>query len=188
MRIHTMVASTTACLLVGCATMGAQRGVLENGAGDSAVGLFQVAMSSRAEPQARRTAAQALAKSDAAEPWIILVLTAGFRTRDAEGRFFKPLSLEHYAQKHRTYVAIVLYNLPEEPSDAVLWAVTTKLYDRGLAHWGKTGPSDTIPGAIAHYSVASEPIRELARQVLKRALKADHGYDVEAWRNEIMKR
>jgi len=81
--------------------------------------------------------------------------------------------------------AALLEHLTDQASDAVLWAVTTKLTDERRGSY-----STTQGGLITRRWVdyQTRPIRELAQEALKRAFGVDHGYDIEKWRNEILGR
>lgn len=132
---------------------------------------------------ARLEAAAELARSEAAEAWVVVLLldpTSGHFDADEDPN---PNGIAEALD--RAVVAQVLENLPNTASDEVLWATTRWLSETGF------GKYPEFEGALGFGKMAqarTPALRELARETLKRALGVDKGYDMHEWRREIVAR
>jgi hypothetical protein len=124
----------------------------------------------------RQAAFERLLKAPDADSWLMIILLRSARLPGTS-----PL-----AQLNRLDVARVLGSVREDASPALLWAVTYFLQDtsRATDSYTETGTG----GRVIQGQSVYQPMRELARSALKRAIKADHGYDVGAWRTAIRAR
>jgi len=150
--------------------------------------LFGVVTRGDCGMETRLDAAERLARAPGADCWLIVLLQEPLPNRDPWGR---PLALKHIVDmeaRQRPLVAVLLMNMSPSCSDAVLWAVSSRLGDSETAMYGRLHPSSVIPGLYEHETHVSPPIRDLARDLLKRALGVDHGYEADAWRREILAR
>jgi len=86
----------------------------------------------------------------------------------------------------RGFLAHLLGKVPETASPALLWAVTCHLEDerRGRRSWVETSPS----GKKIAVDGVTRPIRDIAREALKRTLHVDYEYDTYQWCKEILRR
>jgi hypothetical protein len=132
----------------------------------------------------RIEAATKLAKLKEGESWIILLLLDRTALDDPSDGPFPEEMRPTFDQFDMAVVAALLQNLTDETGNAVLFAVTTKLSDT------RQGRYSEVEGGFPFGRVVekeTKPIRDLARDILVRVLGVDHGYDVEKWRNEILR-
>lgn len=137
----------------------------------------------------RVEAAETLAQRKDAEVWINLLLTDthinfiryGQDVDDADNE-----SLEIWRDTFQPFElavkAAIIRSLPEKPSDTTLWALTCLLEEEGKGRWFRE------EGFILeiHADCSSPPIREMARDCLKRSLGTDCEWDISAWRKAIL--
>lgn len=134
--------------------------------------------------QDRVEAASSLVKTDEGEKWAILILLSktALDWGCEEKGGVDVNSTERSVDKG--VVARLLENVPSDASHALLWAITYKLDDK------EGGLFSEVDGVIvgARIDGMTEPIRELARKALVRAMGVDHSYDHAAWRKAILER
>ncbi len=80
-------------------------------------------------------------------------------------------------------ISTLIENIPDDSPKPVLFALTTKLADNGIGITSKT--SEIFPFR-KFYDGKTPPIKDVARETLKRCLKADYGYDIYKWRDAII--
>lgn len=130
--------------------------------------------------QERREEAAVLAQRADGDSWLILLLTdegtlSGFESMPRA-------RIEGIRDSDLAPVASLLESIRPPASGPVLWAITTLLSETRRAEWGED--HGFIIGY--HSDHMSDPIREMAREALRRCLGEDHGYDKEAWRGAIL--
>ncbi len=172
--ILTGIGFMLAGMLIGWAVFGSRPSVVpENGAYE----LFRKAYI-RAETETfedRIEAAGRLPRQRNSEPWVVLLLldraedTYRLAKPDVE---VDPETEGELDKFHNGVVAEVLMNVPDKPHKAVLWAVTAKLSDEGRGYRKDGGET--------------RPIKDVARETLRRCLGVDHGYDAFVWRQAIL--
>ena len=137
----------------------------------------------------RIEAAIRLARQKNSELWVVLLLLDRNARRytlsqvDVERKSEIEPELEKF---EKGVVAAVLMNIPKDAHTAVLLAVTTKLSDAGRGYYSTSksfGPITYLRG-----DGETKPIREIARNTLKRCLEVDHGYNVVLWREAILQK
>jgi len=135
----------------------------------------------------RMQAAAELADGEAGEEWVIIILSnpscPGVETPDS------PAEASNQHQEltpfDRAVVAQILRSLPPHTSDAVLWAVAGWLSETNCGEYPQY-EGGFIFGKLAEAQTA--PLRDLARETLRRAMGVDMAYDAQAWRKAILKR
>jgi len=126
---------------------------------------------------AHERALQSLLSARGNEAWVVLLMLGGHGhayiapTTDPSPMF---------------EITVLLDRIPDNVGPAVLWAYTCYLKDTRRHPVG--GSEEVKPGVISYWIGQSEPIRELVRRKLVRALNIDKEYDVTAWRAEILRR
>jgi len=80
-----------------------------------------------------------------------------------------------------TLLADLLDSVPADADLPLLWAVTSRLSDNRYGRYSETR-------MMARGEAETPPIKDLAREALKRALGCDHEYDILEWRKEVVKR
>jgi len=147
----------------------------------------------------RTEAAASLARQPGAEAWtVLLLLDVGGQTpfggeasalSAMEAGFEKDANdekAEELERFERGVVAAVLWNIPNDAAPAVLWAVTTKL---SVSEWGYYSTSSGVGSfTLVRADGKTPPIRDIARETLRRCLGVDHGYDPFQWRTEFVNR
>jgi len=125
-----------------------------------------------------------LAAKDSAAQYVVLLLFDD-RPYGMEG---EPEMIRSDQQAYERAVdAAVINNLPHGISEAVLLAIAAKLTETGRGHW--SGHVPRVGRIVTQQAeFASPPIRQLAREYLKTELGVDHGWDIGAWRKEILRR
>jgi len=138
----------------------------------------------------RMDAAAELAVTPEGEPWIVILLmgsmgsgqewmsTAGMEADTVQ------LLADYLAPFERAVIARLLESLPSHSGDPVLLAATMRLDERGI---GRYSTKEGLWPLKRFSDYSTPPIREIAREVLVRALGEDHAYDAKAWRLAIMK-
>ena len=135
--------------------------------------LFVRMMPEGAATRDRRAAAAALAGAEGSAPWIVWVLSASdpFMRGEEPGK--------EVAMSDRAVLAALLEKLPDDAPLPVLLAVTVQLSE---TERGTYSTEDGLPGELS-----TGPIREIARDALKRITGQDHGFDAHKWRKAILK-
>ncbi len=90
---------------------------------------------------------------------------------------------EEFVKIENGMLAAAIENIPVDTPKPVLFALTTKLSDDGVGAISKT--SGIFP-FVTFYDGRTRPIKDVARETLKRCLKADYGYDINKWRDAII--
>jgi hypothetical protein len=134
--------------------------------------------------RSRMKAAAELAADKAGEEWVVIILR-----NPAAGTPNAPSEALNQRQEitpfDRAVVAQILMTLPPHTSDAVLWAVTGWLSETNCGEYPQY-EGGFMFGKLAE--VQTPPIRDLARETLRRAMEVDMAYDADAWREAILKR
>jgi hypothetical protein len=133
--------------------------------------------------QSRMKAAANLARMKGGEQWIILIMLDKTALDDFREAPFPEEMRQFYDEFDAAVVARLIESLPLEASDALLWSVTYRLSDTQRGRYGETvgiWPFERLADG------ETSPIRDLARDFLKKVLTKDHGYGQQEWRKEIM--
>ncbi len=132
----------------------------------------------------RQEAFKKLLKARNADPWLIVILLGYARSSGAAPGSGSGGLVETPVLADRPKVAEVLANIRDDAAPALLWAVTSFLRDSTRATGSYTEVGEG--GKITHGESLYLPMRDLARNSLKRALGVDCAYDTQAWRATIL--
>ncbi len=137
--------------------------------------LFRQTMLEEGATRDRRGAAEALAKTEGSAPWIVWLLSSSDPFMRAE-RYN-----EEVAMFDRAVIAALLQGLPSDAPVAVRLAVTEQLDETGVGRYPIADESSDVTA-----SGRTPPMREIARDTLKRITGQDHGFDAIKWRKAIL--
>jgi len=131
--------------------------------------------------QNRLSAALKLAGLKEAGPWITVILLdyEAFGIEDPNSE----TSTDKFRSQDRTVIATIIANIPTQTDKEILWAITTHLNDK---EQGALPDNLEVFSLVEHDNGHTRPIREIARDVLKKHLGVDHEYDVRKWRRAII--
>lgn len=130
----------------------------------------------------RMDAARKLAAREDGQTWTVLLLSDARPTATPSGddvelsraRGLRPLEL--------AVTAATIEQLPKQCGKPLLWALTLLLGEQGVGRW--SGESGFV--LVKRMEFQSAPIRDLARERLKKRLGVDQGYDAAAWQAAIL--
>ncbi len=133
-------------------------------------------------PNHQVRAASRLPRQENSEPWVVMFLLD--KSYNSYVMSHKGISVDSWGKVihesfHKSVVAAMLWNMPDNAHKAVLLSVTTKLSDpeRGRS---------SFHTFFAHGQAQTDPIRDIARKTLQRCLGVDYGYDAVLWRQAIL--
>lgn len=140
------------------------------------------------DSESRVNAASRLAKRKEGEAWVIVMLLDEIALYNFEVYKLPPEQFERVrntvAPPDRGVIGALLEHVPRSASPALLWAVTEWLEDSERGTYSKR---EGLPPLLhRQIDLLTEPMRDLARNALKRALRVDHEYDKVAWRRAIL--
>jgi len=133
---------------------------------------------------ARCRAAKQLVTTEGAESWAVLALLKPYCADVPEAT--RMLATSPYIildPVERSVIAAMLKNIPTDANPALLWAATYHLLDQECGELGWV--ERRKDGHDVFSDATTRPVRELAREALKRSLGMDLGYDANAWREAI---
>jgi len=157
--------------------------VQRNSTGKGYVELFSDMQRGRPLEIRRAAAAELATRVDGAAYTAILLCGA-----DALGPSDPEAEKERQWRGHDSAViAALLQGIGNGADFTVLWAVTCQLKNRERGvYWRDRW---LIPGVMKRVEdCKTEPVADIAREVLRRNLRVDHGYDAEKWRRELTQR
>ncbi len=137
--------------------------------------LFRQVLPEAAATRDRRGAAEALAKTEGSAPWTVWLLSSSDPFMRAE-RYN-----EEVAMFDRAVIASLLDSLPSDAPLAVRLAVTEQLAETGVGRYPIDDESSDVTA-----TGRTLPMREIARDTLKRITGQDHGFDAVKWRKAIL--
>lgn len=180
----TRLALPAGCMLLGAAVLAAvfvlwpavRPGARLNPLGATADLYAKASGQDHERLDARMEAARLLVKQPDADPWIVLLLLSPQVPPKGD-------EIEQARQKdlHRFELAVVaptIKSLPPETGPSVLWALTLLLDEIGRGSWSESS-------FFVDRNCGSRPIREMARDYLKKRLGVDCGWEASAWRAAI---
>ena len=154
----------------------------------TASSLFEIAAERKYEqlPDRMKAAGQ-LAELRGAEGWIVLLLLHNSPVRPLPTDEDERLRMVAKRPFELAVVVALIRNLPRTVPMPIQWAVTEFLTEETIAKWSTK--SYRFGGLIVVRGQAtSPPVREVARCFLRESLGVDHAWDVEAWRQAILKK
>lgn len=130
--------------------------------------------------QKRCNAAAKLAQRQDAAAWNVLLLEDG----NIYGDSIEENIDETLKKFDRAVTVVLLENIPTNASGAILWAVANNLSNKEYGEYSRKKTIGTF--VIKRVFCRTRPIREVARETLKRCLGSDFQYDKSKWKQKIL--
>jgi hypothetical protein len=116
------------------------------------------------------------------EVWTVIYLldrnSGRYATDQVSAEEYEKAYASVMGKMDRGKLAVMLENMPSVPDVSILWAITTLLEEKEPGYYSRK----TL---LIEADYKSDPIREIAHEILCRSLGVDHGYNISLWRKEI---